>query len=311
MEWFRGHYLNDPGEIADPRASPLAAADLAGLPPALIYTAGLRSAARRGPGLCRSADRGRREDHPSRVRFADPRLRRHARRIAGGGAGDGRHGGGPAARTGATRTMSWDAEHGRRSRGRRRTTARAVGPARAEQGGEPHRAAEGGARGVRRDGLWRGQRARHRAPHRPRLRHLLQLLQGQGRDLRGGGRRADRRAPEAPPRRPRQGARPPRSSSAATTRSISISSSRMPSCWRWRSKNFTADPHAARQARRAGAGAGAERRHPRRHRRGRAAQCRRGLPRRRRWRASPSRSRWSWWRATRSTPPAPPSSPRA
>jgi len=41
MEWFRGLYLNDPGEIADPRVSPLRSPDLSGLPPALIFTAGL------------------------------------------------------------------------------------------------------------------------------------------------------------------------------------------------------------------------------------------------------------------------------
>jgi acetyl esterase len=40
MEWVRGHYLNDPGEIDDPRVSPLRANDLAGMPPALVYTAG-------------------------------------------------------------------------------------------------------------------------------------------------------------------------------------------------------------------------------------------------------------------------------
>ena len=40
MEWFRGHYLNGPSDIGDPRASPLKASDLAGLPPALVYTAG-------------------------------------------------------------------------------------------------------------------------------------------------------------------------------------------------------------------------------------------------------------------------------
>jgi acetyl esterase len=41
MEWFRGLYLNDLSEIADPRVSPARAGDLSGLPPALIFTAGL------------------------------------------------------------------------------------------------------------------------------------------------------------------------------------------------------------------------------------------------------------------------------
>jgi acetyl esterase/lipase len=40
MQWFRTLYLNEPSEIADPRLSPLRAADLSGLPPALIFTAG-------------------------------------------------------------------------------------------------------------------------------------------------------------------------------------------------------------------------------------------------------------------------------
>ena len=40
LEWFRGHYLNSPAEIDDPRASPLRAADLTGVAPALIFTAG-------------------------------------------------------------------------------------------------------------------------------------------------------------------------------------------------------------------------------------------------------------------------------
>jgi acetyl esterase len=41
MEWFRGHYLNDPSEIDDPRASPLRASDLSGVAPALIFTNGI------------------------------------------------------------------------------------------------------------------------------------------------------------------------------------------------------------------------------------------------------------------------------
>lgn len=40
MEWIRGLYLNSPDEIADPRASPLRDTDLAGVAPALVFTAG-------------------------------------------------------------------------------------------------------------------------------------------------------------------------------------------------------------------------------------------------------------------------------
>jgi acetyl esterase len=38
--WFRDHYLNDASERTDPRASPLFAKDLSGLPPAFVATAG-------------------------------------------------------------------------------------------------------------------------------------------------------------------------------------------------------------------------------------------------------------------------------
>ncbi|HTR85876.1 MAG TPA: alpha/beta hydrolase [Reyranella sp.] len=40
MQWFLGQYLHEPAEAADPRVSPLRAADLSGLPPALVFTAG-------------------------------------------------------------------------------------------------------------------------------------------------------------------------------------------------------------------------------------------------------------------------------
>ena len=40
MDWFRDHYLPDPGAERDPRVSPLLAEDLSGLPPAYIATAG-------------------------------------------------------------------------------------------------------------------------------------------------------------------------------------------------------------------------------------------------------------------------------
>jgi acetyl esterase len=39
VAWYRGHYLVDPADAADPLASPLRAAKLGGLPPALVITA--------------------------------------------------------------------------------------------------------------------------------------------------------------------------------------------------------------------------------------------------------------------------------
>ena len=42
MHWFRAQYLADvDGQAADPLASPMAAADLSGLPPALVTTCGI------------------------------------------------------------------------------------------------------------------------------------------------------------------------------------------------------------------------------------------------------------------------------
>jgi acetyl esterase len=40
IAWFRGHYIADPAQWSDWRASPLLAPDLGALPPALVLTAG-------------------------------------------------------------------------------------------------------------------------------------------------------------------------------------------------------------------------------------------------------------------------------
>ncbi|MGP4689411.1 alpha/beta hydrolase [Agrobacterium pusense] len=40
IDWFYEHYLTDPDEASNPVASPILSADLSGLPPALILTAG-------------------------------------------------------------------------------------------------------------------------------------------------------------------------------------------------------------------------------------------------------------------------------
>ena len=178
MAWFRMHYLS-PGaaEVDDPRASPLRARRSLGRGAGPDLHRGLRSAARRGTGLCRAPASRRREGDPSRIRDADTRIHRHAGGRPCGGPGDGRHGGWRAPRTGAAWTMMRPGEE-RRIMGGDGTTpteARGERAGRREQNKAENRTAllKAARARFRRDGLWRGQRARHRAPHRSRLGHLL------------------------------------------------------------------------------------------------------------------------------------------
>ena len=106
MEWFRGHYLNDLERDRRPaRLAARAPTTSPAWPPALIYTAGFDPLRDEGQAY---ADRLTAAGVKTIHREFDSLIHgfvgmRGA--IAGGGAGDGRHGGGPAPRTGAARTM--------------------------------------------------------------------------------------------------------------------------------------------------------------------------------------------------------------
>ena len=65
MRWFFDQYA-DPDVRDDPRIAPLRAADLSGLPPAIVVTSRVRPAARRGRRVRRSACRSG-GSHPARA----------------------------------------------------------------------------------------------------------------------------------------------------------------------------------------------------------------------------------------------------
>ena len=54
MEWFMGHYLSPDADPADPRLSPLRSADLAGLAPAVVATAGFDPLVDQGDAYARA-----------------------------------------------------------------------------------------------------------------------------------------------------------------------------------------------------------------------------------------------------------------
>jgi acetyl esterase len=73
MDWYRGHYLRNDADALDPRASPLLARDLTGLPPAYLAVAGFDPL----------RDEGEAYAHRLREAGVDVTLRRHIGMIHG------------------------------------------------------------------------------------------------------------------------------------------------------------------------------------------------------------------------------------
>jgi acetyl esterase len=73
MDWYRSHYLPDDAAALDPRASPLLAPDLRGLPPAIVLTAGFDVLRDEGEAFARRLE----------AASVPVRIRRHAGLIHG------------------------------------------------------------------------------------------------------------------------------------------------------------------------------------------------------------------------------------